>query len=47
MDCSAAIDRIEWWKDTNMVGGWYETRSFQCKDDWKGKLSIVELFENF
>ena len=35
MDRSAAIDRVERRKDTDMVGVWRETLAFQCKDDWK------------
>ena len=35
MDCSAAIDREEHRKDTNMVGVWGKTLAFQCNDNWK------------
>ena len=35
MHCSEAIDRVERWKDTNMVGVWKKTLAVQCKNDWK------------
>jgi hypothetical protein len=45
MDCSAPIDRVQRWKDTN-VGGAHKSLVLQCKDDWKEYLRTVQLFES-